>query len=502
MKNWQNIVKTATLGTNRFPFKEEYIEEWQKELLTDSQSNEDSILKIAGMMSVARKAGYKPETIKVDAMDIAPAEEFPYVSSDASYYFKPNDKFLLELFLDTLISQKRIIQPHLIPQLLEAGIKHKIAPHKILNATGKRGTWFLQFHPKADYFATATTEDWETGDFEKRLQFIKKLRQTKPEEARTLIEETIKTESVPNTLSLLEVLTVNISQKDEAFLNPYLKHKRIAIQQLAHILLGLIPDSEMVQTMKDLANLVLSYEKKTLTAKLPKNFLDEIKKVSTLKGKVQSKGLGEKARYLSEIVSYIPPTYWEEKFKLSPQKIVDLSEKTLFTHALLVGWFYATHNHKNATWTAALIEKILSKAKYFNWYEGKMLASFAQNLPERDLEAILLKALKKAGNTLNAELPIYLLLSDFQKPLNDAIATTFFDQLKKAIKKQKRNYRLDRIMYTLKTQSHLFPVSILAYFEKKWKEEDYGPVIYRNHIHELLERVETRKRMIAVIQRD
>jgi len=99
-------------------------------------------------------------------------------------------------------------------------------------------------------------------------------------------------------------------------------------------------------------------------------------------------------------------------------------------------------------------------------------------------------------------MPIYLLISAFHKPLSDTVATAFFDQLKKAIKKQKRNYRLDRILYTLKAQSHIFPVSILGYFADKWKEEDYGPVLYRNHIHELLERIETKKRMIAVIQRD
>jgi|GEM_PF-4564373 len=502
MNNWQNIVKTATLGTNRSPFKAEYIEEWQKELLANAENDEDTILQIAGMMSVARKAGYQPETIDVDAMDIAPDEELPYVSSDANYYFKPNDSFLLELFLDTLISQKRIIQPHLIPQLLESGIKHKIAPHKILNATGKRGEWFLQFHPKADYFTIATTEDWETGDFEKRLKFIEKLRQTKPDEARTLIEETIRTESVAHTQKLLEVLHINISQNDEEFLNPYLKHKRIDIQQLAHILLGMIPESAMVQTMKDLADLVLTYEKKVIKATLPKNFLDEIKKVSTLKGKVQSKGLGEKAKYLAEIISYIPPSYWEEKFNLSPQKIVDLSEKTLFTHALLVGWAYAANNHKNSTWLSVILEKIIGKANYFNWYEGKFLSFFLQNIEEKDLEAILLNTLAKTSNNLNAEMPIYLLISAFHKPLSDTVATAFFDQLKKAIKKQKRNYRLDRILYTLKAQSHIFPVSILAYFADKWKEEDYGPVIYRNHIHELLERIETKKRMIAVIQRD
>jgi hypothetical protein len=151
---------------------------------------------------------------------------------------------------------------------------------------------------------------------------------------------------------------------------------------MAVSLLARIPDSALARRMQARADAILTYAKGKISIAAPET-IDEYWKHDGL-----DKDGAAKTSTLQLIISLISPSRWEERFGLTPEKLIAALKKDE-EPMMLEAWSQATLRHSTTNWILPLLDKwhhSLKKSKSYADLESaiQMIAL----LPQQEVENI------------------------------------------------------------------------------------------------------------------
>lgn len=409
------LVYAALTGTSRQPLTLDTTPEMELIRNMEGITPERQLLLAAGASALAKRAG--TQTQPAPKVAVAPDEALPEISEAASALLqnlvtKNKGQRLLPEALRRIRSAGLRVPPYLLPDLLNLPAEdvRQIVPYVI----GERGRWLAELRPEWAWAAKALSEreleaadaqqQWEEGTSAQRLGALRRVRGRDAAMAREWIENVWKSEKAEFRAELVWVLEAGLAPDDEPFLESALDDRARAVRVGAAKLLALLPNSSLSARMRErAAKLIASTHSNTgnrlgrlaravtgsreqLHITFPKA-LDETAEHDGLQAKPPT-SQEPAAWWFHEIVSRVPPTYWEQRLDVERERLLDLACRNEHGPIIIQAWTDASFFFKDLEWFAPLWRVI---------YERRELGSQRDRLPA------LIDALISSGNISTAE---------------------------------------------------------------------------------------------------
>lgn len=359
------IVTTAIVGTGQLNPKEVTTGTPVDTLATQLSGDdaERKLLLTAGAWSLYRQAGRQLRSA-LEAPRPAPSESLPVCSAIAanaleSLLRKEHDEVLPEA-LEQLKQIGQRLPYELLPQALAYGAQSKEIRAALIPVIGERGRWLGQFNTSwswvAQFLAGDTLPDdaetiWQEGTLGQRCEILRQLRAVDAAKAREWLNTVWKQEKAEVRNKFLATFKAGLSAEDEEFLEKALDDRSEGVRTTTAELLVRVPTSALVQRMKARADAILVYTGDLFHMKEPK----EIDKSWQRDGiPVAPKSSKDKSWYQTQVLSLIPPTYWEERFAATPDALIKAAKLHKRKNDILLCWSYAAMLHQTPSWALPL----------------------------------------------------------------------------------------------------------------------------------------------------
>lgn len=336
-----------------------------------------ALLDAAALLAGYQRAGQQAPTLAQPLPAPSAADTRPAVSTRAGAYLRQilddnGAATLRDEWLDATAARGRRCPPLLLPRLLNAVAGARQATAALLDAAGERGRWLLAARPE---WAALTQRPgdggdidparWDEGTFDERLALLQRLRATRPDEARALVEAAIAAEAAAQRAALVAALETGLDAGDEEFLNLCLDDKSQEVRQRAAGLLSRLPGSALRARVAARLGAWLNFETKTgllgrlggrkgaLTVTLPDAW-----EASWLRDGLVEKpprGKGPKAWWLEQSLGLLPPAHWTQTWNTDAETLLELTAEHEWRDSLINGWRQATLRHADADWAAAFL---------------------------------------------------------------------------------------------------------------------------------------------------
>ena len=437
MNIWQDLVKTAVVGTQRQQLKLVTQDNQLGEVLSrlDTNDKEGSLLSAAGTISLYQKAGQLTAIDSTKTLETCDLDDLPYCSLLSEQHLgmmlNGNYNVVLKEWLNLLAEAKKVVSPKYLPQLLALGKRNNHLHKDILPVLGKRGIWLAAQNPDWNY---AVEEDadkvWKNGSLEARKKLLEKLRENEAEKGRGQLQNIWSKERAQERASLLEVLEIGLTVDDEQFLEDALLDRSKLVRDVAARLLAQIPESKLVQRMIERVNPLLSLNNKGIEVTLLKKCTLEM----TQDGIDESKyipSLGEKASLLLQMLACIPPSTWSNTWEKTPAELIKIMQGSKWEKLFLEAWGTATVRSKDIVWAEALLK--LFASSYQNSNRIELIGDLLKILPLSQFESLILEILQQSANTSSFNYAIPNLFIYTPYIWNEEVSRAVISSIKKSI---------------------------------------------------------------------
>jgi hypothetical protein len=198
------------------------------------------------------------------------------------------------------------------------------------------------------------------------MSALRATRLTEPGEARSWIESAWKAEKATLREEMLAALSANLSASDQPLLEQALADRAAGVRAAAAKLLARIETSPLAARARARADETLAYTAPatglfgalksrlagtshgTLAVSPPAAFTPAWADDGLLEK--PPAGTGERAFWLRQILSLVPPAHWERRFAATPESLVNAAVKTEWAEPVLAGWTDATVRNEARTW--------------------------------------------------------------------------------------------------------------------------------------------------------
>jgi hypothetical protein len=389
---WKEITMAALLGTQRKAFAPARPDGALGLLLAETISpDEAGLLRLAAVTSLHRRAGKLPAFGNPTFPSACPPEKTsrcsPLAGSFLAQVLEGGRLPLLEEWLDLAAGHHQRIREEYLPLVFAQAKLVESLREKLLPVLGERGRWLAGQNPDWRLFIPALDEKiWQEGQRKERLVFLRDLRAVDPGGARDLLVSTWTQEPPAERAAFLGALENRLSMADEAFLESVLDDRRKDVRQAAAGLLANLPKARLVGRMTERARKLVTWKIGLLRSSLEVN-LPEACDPAMLRDGIESKPpagarIGEKAWWLAQILSIVPPRTWSAAWGKRPAQILDMVRKHEWEDALLLGWTEAAERFTDSDWLEALIGHELRRNGIQRIYElfPRLPAATQENL--------------------------------------------------------------------------------------------------------------------------
>lgn len=357
MREWEGLVATALLGTQRRGVEPGQLPESVRALV-GGDDPERILLSAAAALAGYRKAGRLPER-HVARLPEADEDPRPMVGKAAARRLVTmlygDHGYLLPEWLEAVADKGLRVPPERLPALADAARARSELRAAVAQAAGPRGPWLAELRPEWEFLADQAEEDpqvWELGTTGQRLTWLSLTRERDPERARAAIGEAWSTEPAPVRTRFLEILRTGLSTADEPFLEQALDDRAKDVRALAAELLTELPDSALSQRMSARLRPLLGITHGTLNVDLPAD-CDEGMRRDGVNPKPPA-GVGQRSWWLGQLVSLAPLATWAELS--GPSKLVRMPVEGCDPRLLVLGWSAAAVRERDAAWVFALLD--------------------------------------------------------------------------------------------------------------------------------------------------
>jgi hypothetical protein len=385
--SFDDLVTAATLGLSRKPFAVTELDGPAAAVagVLDPADPATALLDAAALMTVARRAGFRPEPgVAVSPASLAsPEETAPELSPRAERSlrllggaqlapgFAAGDKELLADLLTAAGDAGYVASAPLLPDLLDAAVRTTALRPVVAAVLGVRGRWLAghradwQRVAEAGAAATVPSDDpevWRTGSKAERQAYLAARRERDPDAGRELLAADWPRLPADERTALLAALARDLSAGDEEFLDAVLDDRASGVRVIAQRLLTRLPRSRFTERATERATAVLRLERhgqrQSLAVTRPAS-PDPAAVRDGIDGRPPSPAIGAGAWLLTQLIAAVPMAAWTDLFGLSPGEIVALAveprldaARRLDVHA---GWRLAAVRQGSAEWAQALL---------------------------------------------------------------------------------------------------------------------------------------------------
>ncbi len=416
MNIWQELVKTAVVGTQRQQLKIVPQDNQLGEVLSllDSNDKEGSLLSAAGAIAVYQKAGKLITIDNKQVLKTCELDDLPCCNQVSEQHLGMilNGEYnvILPEWLKVAASAKKIVSPRYLPELLTLGKQQNNLRKYILPVLGKRGIWLAAQNPEWNYILGEDTDKiWKNGSLEARKNLLEELRQSAAEKGRRQLQNIWNKERAPERACLLSALEFGLSIDDEKFLKDALEDRSKQVRDVAARLLAQIPESKLVKRMIKRVNPLLNLDQNSIKVTLPKKCTLEM----TQDGIDESKyipSLGEKASLLLQMLSCVPPSIWSDMWGKTPDELITIVKNSKWERLFLEAWVIATIRSHDTKWAEALLKISVRLYKNLNNVD-ELIKKLLNILSYSQVQTLILDVLQQFPNTpFNSANPAFPLL--------------------------------------------------------------------------------------------
>ncbi|MCC7447233.1 MAG: hypothetical protein IT324_07440 [Anaerolineae bacterium] len=363
MTIWHDMVATALLGTERqapnLPPPGDPLGDLLAQIVTNDK--EHALLSAAAVIAFHQRAGRLPASDTQPLIAPCEADDQPLCRSPSAQHLAMMldgaHRDVLPEWLATLAAVGRRVPEEYIPALLDAGKRDTDLRPLILPVIGRRGSWLAAQNPDWRYAITVDSEgDWQTGSRAARVLMLQRLRASDPNAARDLLISTWDEESADECAAFLETFVTGLNMNDEPFLESLLDDRRKRVRAIAADLLARLPESRlsrrMIARVKPLLTFITVRKKARIDVTLP-DTCDSTMIRDGIDPKMH-KGMGEKAWWLYQMMSVVPPSFWSAEWHTSSAQIVDAARRGGWTKVLWEAFTQAAQRHHDSEWAEAI----------------------------------------------------------------------------------------------------------------------------------------------------
>jgi hypothetical protein len=300
----------------------------------------------AGCYAVAERAGYLPENVAEILTEPARDETQNEMSKSLADVMLTIMKEYLDYtfvslaFLKRLVAAGKRLPVEMLPaflQILSQRVAYKEQSHTFLSLFGERGIWLSRQNVDWQWLTERNVaghilgneieELWNEGNFKERESSLQLLRQNNPNQARAKLTATWKSEKAEHREAFLKVFAEQLDNDDIPLLEQALVDRSKNVRQTATLLLAKLPDSDFAKRARTRAESMIVVSsakgtgKKLLEIVPPFEFTKEMKADGI--DEKPPKGVGERAWWLSESVGLVPISYWESRFEMKANELLD-----------------------------------------------------------------------------------------------------------------------------------------------------------------------------------
>jgi hypothetical protein len=385
--SFDDLVTAATVGLSRKPFAVTGLDGPAAAVAgaLDPSDPASALLDAAALLTVARRAGFRPEQgiVGPPASAVSPVEAAPELSPRAERSlrqlggaqlapgFAAGDKELLADLLTAAGEAGYVASAPLLPDLLDAAVRTTALRPVVAAVLGVRGRWLAGHRTDWQRVVDAgpavavpadDPEVWRTGSQAERQAYLAALRHRDPNAGRELLAADWARLPADERAALLAALARDLSAGDEEFLDAVLDDRASGVRVIAQRLLTRLPRSRFRERATDRATAVLRLERhgqrQSLAVTRPAN-PDAAAVRDGIDVRLPSPSIGLGAWLLTQLIAAVPVATWTDLFGLSPAEIVALpveprldAARRLDVHA---GWRLAAVSQGSAKWAQALL---------------------------------------------------------------------------------------------------------------------------------------------------
>lgn len=364
---WNQLIHTALLGTERARLADTALPPQLAGLAWEGLDAEDRFLHLAAALLNYHHSGWEPSR-KEATPDPAPAETQPYCSPAAAQLLTDlleiDSAPLLRLWLQACAAHNALVQPQLLPPLLERAARLEELQPFTAAVCGKRGAWLARYNPNWHFEKGEPEDVWETGTLAQRSAFLRRLRATDAGAARALLQQVWPAEGAAARAELLATLEVGLGDADESWLEGLRTDKSSKVREEALRLLKRLPEGRILQRYREvLAGAVALKKERALLGLSSRTVLefdpptgDDALYATGLVKTSSEKGLSDAAYLLQQLTAAVPPRFWEDHLRLTPAELLPLLQKHPVGQQLEPALAQAAAEFGDAAWARVLAQ--------------------------------------------------------------------------------------------------------------------------------------------------
>jgi len=340
---------------------------------------ERALLLRLGVRAVRARAGVVP-AVGTERPEAAAAETRPLCSPSLAAIVAElcvsRNKAILAEALTRMDGRGLRLPPQGLPALAE--LREPSLLPAASTVSGERGRWLARHNPAwrwlVDGVAPTSLEErrriWEEGTPDARLSALRATRLTDSAEARSWIEAAWKAEKASLREEMVSALIDNLSADDEPLLAQALADRATGVRAAASRLLARIETSPLARRARERADALLDYTAPgtgvfgalksrlagkghgSLSVAPPAAFAREWADDGLVEK--PPAGTGERAFWLRQILSLVPPARWERRFGATAESLVHAASKTEWAEPVLAAWTDAAVRFEARGWADQL----------------------------------------------------------------------------------------------------------------------------------------------------
>lgn len=428
------------------------------------------------------------------------------------------EKALLQEALGYMQERRCRVPYDLLPVFLETITREKELREQALPLLGERGCWLSRHNPKWNWAYEGLNDKivlsveqlestWQEGTLKQRVEALRQQRLFDPSTARQWLQHAWKKERVDTRAPLLEILALNLSPNDETFLEQALDDRSEQIRVIAARLLAMLPSSAFIQRMRTYADALLNYQDGKISvhtpATLDKNWVRDglFPKVENTFSSINSA--------CQRILEYLPFTYWEEHFSLSPQQLLANMEDELWQHVLFTVLSRRATQEHHLGWIRSLLafwqgEEASGIRRRLNVKAVQLISC----LPQAEAESFFKEMFRQDSASITLDLQV------LPPPWSHEFSMFYLDWAREVarsfpIETEGGKARLEHLRRSLTRAALALPPSCFTLALQEWElhelPEKYEYSIYYDHqqtknsINHFLETLHLRKMIVEEI---
>lgn len=337
-----------------------------------------TLLRCVAAANLFARAGFVP--IGAESTDLPPAPDLSGERQRAAP-ISPLESVLAEqlprLTAEVLdrMAQARLRAPGpVLRSLLDLGSRQQALRPSVIAVLGARGRWLAEQH-EAWAWAKGSAlngkereseqEQWDFGSLVQRTAMLTRERARDPQAARDRLMSELKELTPEDRTALIGALRIGLSHEDEPALVTLTGDRAREPREAAVALLSLLPESQLSKRMAARMAAMVTHtggliRKKTWSIEPPSQTDEDWSRdgLSTPKASPQKTGqvnaMGDRARWLMDLVAHTQPAWWEQHTGMQPQALVQWANDSDWAEPVLMGWLSALETFPTAHWAKAL----------------------------------------------------------------------------------------------------------------------------------------------------